>query len=265
MSEISYTDRYKVDLPEGTSGDWSIEHFTVGNQDAAWENLRSMVSGSGRGVPEGTYTMLKCGGQTIMSDTPDEIRDHMGAIAEAERRGGHVLINGLGLGMVAATILNAELHCEECNGYPHRGGCTCQPVACSCDGYDEENCPTPRGVPVAAKRYAVDKVTVIENSPDVIALVGPTLTERYGDRLEIIEADAFTYKPPKGIRYSVVWHDIWPDLCEDNLKTMGTLHRRYGKRCDWQGSWGKELLQYHRRRDRANYCCCGTRKGFCGC
>jgi hypothetical protein len=236
MSIISYIDRSKVSLPEGSSGDWSIEHFEVGKQDAAWENLRSMVTGSGRGVPEGTYTMLKCGGATIMSDTPDEIRDHMGAIAEAERRGGHVLINGLGLGMVAATILNAELHCPECNGYPHRGGCTCAPVA---------------GERVI--RYAVDKVTVIENSPDVIALVGPTLKERYGDRLEIIEADAFTYQPPKGIKYSAVWHDIWPTLCEDNLKEMGTLHRRYGRRCDWQGSWGKELLKYHRRRNKDNY------------
>jgi hypothetical protein len=248
MSVISYIDRAKVSLPEGTSGDWSIEHFEVGNQDAAFERIRMVVTGSGRGVPEGKYTMLKCGGTTIMSDTPDEIRDHMGAIAEAERRGGHVLINGLGLGMVAATILNAELHCPECNGYPHRGGCTCEHIA------GERNI-----------QYAVDKVTVIENSPDVIALVGPTLTERYGARLEIIEADAFTYQPPKGMKYSVVWHDIWPDLCEDNLKTMGTLHRRYGKRCDWQGSWGKELLLYHRRRDKANYCCCGTRKGFCDC
>ena len=83
--------------------------------------------------------------------------------------------------------------------------------------------------------------------------------------LEIIEADAYLYQPPKGIRYSVVWHDIWPDLCEDNLKEMGTLHRRYGKRCDWQGSWGKELLRHHRRRDKANYCCCGARLGFGSC
>jgi hypothetical protein len=231
MSRISIRERYKVDLPEGTSGDWTIEHFEVNKQDASMERIRMVVTGMGRGVPEGTYTALKCGGRTIMSDTPDEIRDHLGAIAEAERYGGHVLINGLGLGMVVAAVLNAERHCEECSGYPHRGECTCEPVA--------------------AKRYTVDKVTVIENSPDVIALVGPTLTERYGDRLEIIEADAFTYKPPKGIKYSVVWHDIWPDLCTENLKTMGTLHRRYGRRCDWQGSWGKELLRHHRRQEKA--------------
>ncbi len=224
MSPISYIERAKVDLPEGTSGDWSVEHFEVGKQDASMERIRMVVTGIARGVPEGRYTALKCNGSTIMSDTPDEIRDHMWAVAEAERRGGHVLINGLGLGMVAATMLNAELHCQECNGYPHRGQCTCEPIA------DREI------------RYSVDKVTVIELISDVISLVGPTLLKRYGDRLEIIEADAFTYKPIKGQRYSVVWNDIWSDLCTDNLKGMGTLHRRYGKRCDWQGSWGKELL-----------------------
>ena len=183
-----------------------------------------------------------------MSDTPDEMRDHSYAISEAESRGGHVLINGLGLGMVVAAILDAEAQCPECHQYPHHYEDTCEHVA-----------GKPR-IP-----FAVDKVTVIEISPDVIALVGPTLMKRYGARLEIIEADAFTYKPPKGIKYSVVWNDIWPDLCTDNLKTMGTLHRRYGRRCDWQGSWGKELLRYHRRQERANFCCCGTRKGFCGC
>ncbi len=244
MTRINYIDRWKVELPEGSSGDWRVEHFEVGKQDAAWESLRSVVTGSNRGVHAGKYTMLKCGESTIMSDTPDEMRDHMFAISEAEERGGHVLINGLGLGMVIAAVLDAQVRCRKCKQYPHHGDCNCAHVA---------------------DVFSVDKVTVIENSPDVIALVGPTLKERYGDRLDIIEADALTYKPPKGIRYSVVWHDIWPDLCTDNLKTMGTLHRRYGRRCDWQGSWGKELLRYHRRQEKANYCCCGARKGWCGC
>ena len=250
-NRIPYTERWKVDLPEGTSGKWSIEHFEVGKQDAAFEALRSVVTGSGRGVREGKYTALKYNERVIMSDTPDEMRDHSTAISEAERRGGHVLINGLGLGMVAAAMLDAEVRCPKCQQYPHHGDCNCVHVA------GEPNF-----------QFSVDKVTVIENSPDVIALVGPTLMKRYSSllpRLEIIEADAFTYKPPKGIRYSVVWHDIWPDLCTDNLKTIGTLHRRYGRRCDWQGSWGKELLHHHRRQEKANYCCCGARLGFCDC
>ena len=90
----------------------------------------------------------------------------------------------------------------------------------------------------------VGRVTVIEKSQDVINLVGPTFG---GDiRVEIINSDAFSYKPPKGIRYSAVWHDIWDNICADNLPEMHKLHRKYGRRCDWQGSWARELCERHR-------------------
>jgi len=89
----------------------------------------------------------------------------------------------------------------------------------------------------------VDHVTIVENSPDVIGLVGPWLKERYGDRVEIIEADARTWKPPTGARWDMVWHDIWDDLCTDNLPEMHTLHRRFGRRSKWQGSWSRDFVE----------------------
>ena len=95
----------------------------------------------------------------------------------------------------------------------------------------------------------VTEVVVIEKAQDVIDLVGDVLVQRYLN-LRIIHANAFEYTPPRGSRYSVVWHDIWDDLCEDNLEEMATLHRRYGRRAEWQGSWGKELLRYWRSRRR---------------
>lgn len=229
----SWRDRYKVCIPEGVSRDWRVEHFSVSESQASLDSLRGMLSGSGRSVPEGTYTALYHKRSLVMSDTPDEIRDHLGAVQEAQRRGGHILINGLGLGMVTAAILDAEQRCQSCMQYPHHGKCDCTHVA------GEINF-----------RYAVDKVTVIEKSEDVIALIRPILWPRYGNRLEIIHADAFEYKPEKGQRFSIVWNDIWNDLCTDNLKEMGTLHRKYGRRCDWQGSWGKEILQTRRRQER---------------
>jgi hypothetical protein len=67
----------------------------------------------------------------------------------------------------------------------------------------------------------------------------------YGDRVEIIQADAFSWKPPKNIRYGMVWHDIWPNICGDNYPEMKTLHRRYGRKADWQGSWCKGLTKRH--------------------
>ena len=233
MSGMSYIERWKVDLPAGVCGDWEVKHFNVSPKAASFESLRSLITGSGRQVPEGRYTGIFYKGQVVMSDTPDELRDHASPIRRVGRRG-HVLINGLGLGMVAAAILELEFPCESCGKRPNEEECHCPDVIGETYG----------------PRYIADKVTVIEKSEDVIALVAPTLTKRYGVRLEIIHADAFEYKPPKGVRDSVVWHDIWTHLCTDNLKGMGTLHRKYGRSCDWQGSWGKERLKLQEARDK---------------
>ena len=90
----------------------------------------------------------------------------------------------------------------------------------------------------------VTHVTVIEQSTDVIALVAPSFN--HDNRVTIINADAFEWKPPKGKRYTAVWHDIWDNICADNLPEMAKLHRKYGRRTDWQGSWCKELCLRYR-------------------
>jgi spermidine synthase len=95
----------------------------------------------------------------------------------------------------------------------------------------------------------VTKVTVIEKSPDVINLVGPTY--RNDKRVEIIHADAFSYQPPKGERYDCVWHDIWDNLCADNLEEMKKLHRKYGRRTRFQESWGRCLCERYAKRDKS--------------
>ena len=133
-----------------------------------------------------------------MADTYLEIHDHLSFVSRAQ---GHVLINGLGLGI------------------------------CVQDALD---------------RTEVTKATVIELSPDVIALVAPHYRQRYGDRVEIIEADALTWTPPKGVRYGAVWHDIWDYICEDNLPVMTQLKRKYGRRCDWQGCWAEYDCRHRR-------------------
>ncbi len=87
---------------------------------------------------------------------------------------------------------------------------------------------------------SIDSVTVIEMSDDVIKLVAPF----YNDpRVTIVHDNALKWKAPKGIHYNAVWHDIWDNICADNLPDMHRLHRRYGRRADWQGSWARELIQ----------------------
>ena len=190
----------KVDVPEGVSGSWFVERFTVTESATKLQNLQDAVHGYGsRWVRPGVYTRLVHGsrvtGTTVMSDTPAEIADHLHFIRRAT---GTVLLHGLGLGVVLQGCLE--------------GG-------------------------------NVEHVTVVEKSPDVIALVAPHYQKRYGRRFELIEGDAFAWKPPRGRRWTCAWHDIWTSINPDNLPQMHRLHRRFGRRVEWQGSWSRSLCE----------------------
>jgi spermidine synthase len=89
----------------------------------------------------------------------------------------------------------------------------------------------------------VTDVTIVEISQDLIDLVSPYYQD---NRVTFVCCDAFDYKPPKGKRYNMVWHDIWDYICADNLPEMTKLHRKYGRRTDWQGSWCKYECQRNR-------------------
>jgi hypothetical protein len=208
--------KYQVDIPEGVVGNHRIVRFEMTEKEAKHANFMASFGsmGSGRGyIRPGWYTSLvRVSGPngshsvTVMSDTPDEIRDHLDAIHEAERRGGIVRIHGLGIGMVAAAILELP---------------------------------------------NIERVDVVDISTDVEELVAPTLRARYGDRFNLLIDNVMEQKPIKSeTGYSVIWHDIWDNLCTDNLQEMATLHRRWARRTQWQGSWGREFLRYQRERDR---------------
>ena len=184
-----------VQIPEGKRGPWSVKRFCVSEHEAKMTQIRAMMHGRGY-VPPGTYTQLHHERRGIvMSDTPDEMRDHQEFVWRAT---GNVLINGLGLGMALAAIL---------------------------------------------KKPDVKAVAIIEIDTDVIALIGPAFAK---ERVSIIQADAFSWTPPKGERYNTAWHDIWDDICGDNLPQMTKLKRNYGRRVDWQGCW----CEYQTRRGR---------------
>jgi spermidine synthase len=89
----------------------------------------------------------------------------------------------------------------------------------------------------------VTDVTVVEISQDLIDLIAPHYPD---DRVTFVCADVLTWKPPKGKRYDMVWHDIWDNICADNLPEMQKLHRRYGRKSAWQGSWCKEECKWGR-------------------
>jgi hypothetical protein len=90
----------------------------------------------------------------------------------------------------------------------------------------------------------VENVTVVEIDQDIIDLVA----SYYSDvRVTIIKEDALEFRPTKGVRFDAVWHDIWDSISEDNLPEMHKLHRKYGRISNWQGSWGRSIIEQQKR------------------
>ncbi len=90
----------------------------------------------------------------------------------------------------------------------------------------------------------VTDVTVVEIDQELIDLVSP----HYQDpRVTFVCSCSYTYKPPKGKKYDWVWHDIWDDICIDNLPLMHKLHRKYGRRAVWQGSWARGICEREKK------------------
>lgn len=104
MTVLDTYAKYRVTVPEGVSGDWTVKRFEV---KRTFELMR--MERDGRGTPEGWYTGLYHKGEgVVMSDTNAEIRDFLGDIKKFE---GAVLITGLGLGCVAQALLyNPKIH-----------------------------------------------------------------------------------------------------------------------------------------------------------
>jgi hypothetical protein len=100
----------RVDLPEGRSGLWKVEKYTF--PESEQEDMFYRLEG--RAIKPGVYTRLmrlttrknETRWLGIMTDTPPEIKDVANVIIQAYDRGGRVLINGLGLGMVLKAILS---------------------------------------------------------------------------------------------------------------------------------------------------------------
>lgn len=186
-------------IPDCKINNWAIETFEVTKDESVISTLRLGI----RFVPPGIYKKLVYKRCIVMSNTPAEIRDHYIFIRDAK---GHILINGLGLGVCIFRILEKEF---------------------------------------LAKENYIKSITVIEKAKEVIQLVSPFIKD---DRVLIYNADAFEWKPPKNIHYDFVWHDIWNDICTDNLFEMHKLHRKYGKKANWQGSWSRSICEYYKKR-----------------
>jgi hypothetical protein len=187
----------RSEIPAGRSGPWVIEKVTL--PERPYDPEADPRPDCFKFRP-GVYTSLRRGSVQFMTDLYDEWWTQWPAITEALRRGGEVLITGLGLGLVADAILRAP-------GSP------------------------------------VERITIVEQSPDVIRLVEPSLQARYAGRVEIIEADAFSWRPASR-HFTVAWHDIWPDPYGPGVEAeISRLETHYRACADWQGAWPREYLR----------------------
>lgn len=101
-------------------------------------------------------------------------------------------------------------------------------------------------IPAIANKSSVERLVVVEKEPEVIALVEPQLKAwlscEAGQKLEVIQADIFEYRPDT--KFDTIYFDIWPNICGDNLADMHRLHRRFGRWLNrdngadpWMSSW----------------------------
>ena len=93
---------------------------------------------------------------------------------------------------------------------------------------------------ILAKR-SVRSVLVVEKHREVIELVGPTY--HADPRVHIVHEDALEFTGLRGQRFDVAWHDIWTWISDENLPEMFRLHRRWGRRVGWQGSWCRDACE----------------------
>lgn len=167
----------------------------------------------GRDPGHGTFTKLIHGDTLWMSDTDAECRDHFEPYRRAKLLDGRGRVLINGLGL--GVLLGAIL-----------------------------------------RLGSVREIDVVELNPDIHALVGPWYLARAAEAgvdLRLHLDDAFTIQWPKHTRWDVVWHDIWPTICVDDLAEHARLNRKYGNRTFWQGCWVHDDLLYYRAKERRRY------------
>ena len=88
-------------VPEGRAGDWVVDRFEIFAANGERPETRPQWAIS----PPGIYTRLRFGDIVFMTDQRDEWWTQRPAIDQACARGGQILLTGLGLGLVAETML----------------------------------------------------------------------------------------------------------------------------------------------------------------
>jgi spermidine synthase len=194
-------------IPEGRSGDVSVEHFEMTAEEEAFTRVRALINHRPHEYcPAGRYARLLFGGAVMMSDTRMEHNTNMEAAVNAR---GHVLVGGLGLGMVTLPMLRKSSVAS-----------------------------------VTVVENSADVITLVEQP--LRRYVGAAATRRL--HVERADVHVWR-PSAKGRQFDTIYFDIWQDICRDNLPEMKALLRafaRYLQPDGWAGCWSQHLLRAHR-------------------
>lgn len=200
-----------VDLiPEGSSGDWRIEYFEITERGAFALKLRDAYN---KHRNSQVYTPAGKYAKLV------QLLPHRSAPLV------HVVPVMSDTMMERKMMLEAYKHAHGAVLLVGLGlGMLAQAVACKSN---------------------VRLVHVLEKSIDVVAL---TLRHLH-TRLMIQMGDAFSYKR-YGMRYDMIYVDIWNGICQDNLPEIRKLKKRfkpYLRDTDksWIGAWSEKELLAH--------------------
>jgi hypothetical protein len=212
-------EHFKVTVPENSSGDWKISKFTVGPLDP--QRLSHAAKGRDCGI--GTFTKLS---RWDEADYAHEV-EHLGP------RGSYIWVPVM-----------SDTRTEIIEHWPviqRLFEPDCTQVLIGALGL---------GMVTRAALLSpyVQRVDVVDLSPDVIAMVAPHLDD---PRLHVHEGDIFDWVPPQGLaqRYDVAWYDPWDTIDANNLPAMRTLRERYN--AGWAGCWSEPEALYNARREMA--------------
>jgi len=200
-------------LPPGKSGNVEIQHFNIDKVKSIVLDLRIRVSGErDTYIPPGDYVRLLVDNNLMMSDTPAELAMTKEFV---DRAHGHVLITGLGLGLVVLDLFNK---------------------------------PEVKSVTVIEKNVHVIRLTY----PRINKFLSKRyeFIVSHKDAFEWKPCDMITI--PKDMRWNCILHDIWSDINDLNLPDMFKLKRRYAHWLDksdpdrFQFAWSEKEAHWMR-------------------
>jgi len=200
-------------LPPIKVGIAEVRHREITKDEATFAQIRAMQHPE-EWVEAGTYTQLRVNDYLVMTDTHMEKQSNFDFLMAVEKRGGDILVGGLGLGMILVPIFKL---------------------------------PQVRSITVVEKHQ--DVVSAVW--PMLAAKFGYPQCPQVGPRrCTVITADINEWTPPIDCRWDVIYFDIWPDICDDFLKEILALKSRFKsflKRGGWMKGWQENRYRRNQR------------------